>query len=69
MRKFGIINTKPRSPADWVLARIKQHRVTDIDPEEEHNLEAMSHWRDPAERLRSRRRRAHTLVDDNPASG
>jgi hypothetical protein len=29
----------------------------------------MLHWRDPVERLRTLRRRAHSLVDDNPASG
>jgi hypothetical protein len=31
----------------------------------------MLHWQDPVERLRTIRRgqHAHTLVDDNPASG
>jgi len=36
---------------------------------EERCLGAMLHWRDPVERLRTLRRRSHTLVDDNPASG
>jgi hypothetical protein len=70
MTKFAIIGLKPRSPADWVLARIGQHRITDME-QERNGLEAMLHWRDPVERLRTlrRRRHAHTLVDDNPASG
>jgi hypothetical protein len=70
MTKLGIIGVKPRSPADWVRARIRLHRMTDT-AEEGHRLEAMLHWQDPVERLRTlrRRRRTHTLVDDNPASG
>lgn len=61
-----------RPPSEWfkanILAQIRQHRVTDIEQEEEHCLEAMLHWRDPVDSLRTRRR-GHTLVDDNPASG
>jgi len=67
MTKLTITGPKPRSPADWVLARVRKHRMMDMD-EEGHGLEAMLHWRDPVERLRKMRRR-HTLVDDNPASG
>ena len=67
------IGHRPRPPPEWfkanILAQIRQHRVTDIEQEEEHCLEAMLHWRDPVERLRTLRRRGHTLVDDNPASG
>jgi hypothetical protein len=70
MTKFGIIGAKPGSPADWVRARMQKRRITDMDQEGQ-GLEAMLHWRDPVERVRTRRRRqhAHTLVDDNPASG
>jgi len=69
MTKFGIAGVKSRSPADWV-ARIRLHHMTDME-HEHHGLEAMMHWQDPVERLRTIRRRqhAHTLVDDNPASG
>ena len=34
-----------------------------------HALDAMLHWRDPVERLRTLRRRRRTLIDDNPCSG
>ena len=34
----------------------------------EHARDAMLHWRDPVERLRTLRRR-RTLIDDNPCSG
>jgi hypothetical protein len=70
MTKFEIIGVKPRSPADWVRARIRQRRITEKG-EEDLRLEAMLHWQDPVERLRTlrRRRHTHTLVDDNPASG
>jgi hypothetical protein len=70
MRKIGIIGAKPRSPAEWVLARIRKHRMTDSEQEGE-GFEAMLHWQDPVERLRTIRRQqhTHTLVDDNPASG
>jgi hypothetical protein len=45
--------------------------LSEIEQEEEHCLEAMLHWHDPTERLRNlhRHRHAHTLVEDNPASG
>jgi len=39
--------------------------------QEGQGLEAMLHWQDPVERLRTirRRRHMHSLVGDNPASG
>ena len=45
--------------------------LTELEQEEEHCLEAMLHWHDPAARVRTihRGRHPHTLVDDNPASG
>ena len=51
-----------------ILARIRAPR---LEQQQEHSLEAMSHWHDPEERLRTLRCRchAHTLMDDNPASG
>ncbi len=52
-----------------IIARIRQLRLADIGSDEERSPEAMLHWRDPVERLRTIRRRNHTLVDDNPASG
>jgi hypothetical protein len=69
MRKLGINGAKPRSPAEWVLSRIRQHRMTETGQESQ-DFEAMLHWQDPVERLRTiRRQHTHTLVDDNPASG
>jgi hypothetical protein len=52
-----------------ILDRIRQLRLADIGYDEERSPEAMLHWRDPVERLRTLRRRNHTLVDDNPTSG
>ena len=54
-----------------IFAWVRPLRLTEIEQDEEHCLEAMSHWHDPEERLRTLRRRrpAHTLIDDNPASG
>jgi len=72
MLKLAIIADRPRAPPDWsvsaVLAGITQYCGKDID-EEERSLAAMSHWRDPIERLRTHHRQRRTLVDDNPASG
>jgi hypothetical protein len=34
-----------------------------------HAFDAMRHWQDPVERLRTLRRRRRTLIDDNPPSG
>lgn len=73
MSNFTMIGAKPRPPPERrkanILARIRQLRVAEIEHDEERPLEAMLHWRDPIERLRTLRRRSHTLVDDNPASG
>ncbi|HEY1783204.1 MAG TPA: hypothetical protein VGG79_22765 [Roseiarcus sp.] len=55
-----------------ILVRIWAPRLTEIEQEEEeHRLEAMLHWHDPEERARTLRCHchAHTLIDDNPASG
>jgi hypothetical protein len=64
---------KLRALQSWreidVFAKLRPHRVTEIEQDEEHCLEAMIHWRDPAERSGSLRCRRHALVDDNPTSG
>ena len=64
---------KPRAPPLWrkidVFARLRPHCLTEIEQDEERCLEAMLHWHDPVERLKTLRGRRHTLVDDNPASG
>ena len=51
-----------------ILALIRAPR---LEQQQERSLEAMSHWHDPEERRRTLRGRchAHTLMDDNPASG
>jgi hypothetical protein len=71
MLKFAMIGAQPRSPPRWrkTLAYTRQLRLTEVEQDEERCLEAMLHWHDPVERLRTLRRRRHTLVDDNPASG
>jgi hypothetical protein len=72
MPKFAIGGYMPRPPPSWreTLAQMRQLRLTETEQDEdEHGLEAMLHWRDPVERARIHRRRNHTLVDDNPASG
>ena len=72
MWKFTMIVIQPRPPPLWreTVTRIRQLRVTEIEQHDENrSLEAMLHWRDPVEGLRTLRRRNHTLVDDNPASG
>jgi hypothetical protein len=72
MLKLAIIADRPRAPPERrvsaILARIREHRGEEID-EEQRSLDAMSHWRDPIERLRTHHRQRRTLVDDNPASG
>jgi hypothetical protein len=68
---FTIVGRKPRALQSWpkLLLRIRPLHLSEIEQEEERCLEAMLHWHDQAERLRTLRRRSHTLVDDNPASG
>ena len=51
------------------FVNLRPHCLTELEQDEEHCLEGMLHWRDPAERSRILRRRRHDLVDDNPASG
>jgi hypothetical protein len=72
MLKLAITTDRPRAPLERrvcdTLAGITEHRERDID-EEERCPEAMLHWRDPIDRLRTHRRHRRTLVDDNPASG
>jgi hypothetical protein len=67
MPKFTII-----AVGSWrkILDRLRSLPHTEIEQCEARSLEAMLHWRDPAERLRTFRcRHCHTLADDNPASG
>jgi hypothetical protein len=73
MPMFTTITEKLRSQPTWrkidVLARWRPHCLTEIEQDEEHCLDAMLPWRDPAERLRMLHCRRRALVDDNPASG
>jgi hypothetical protein len=70
---FTTISEKLRTQPTWrkidLFARWRPHCLTEVEQDEEHCLDAMLHWRDPAERLRMLQRRRHALVDDNPASG
>jgi hypothetical protein len=70
------IGHKSRGPPGWhvIVSQVREYRRIEIDPgvhphEGEHPLEAMSHWHDPAERLRTLRCRRKSLLDDNPSSG
>ena len=85
MLRSEVTGHRPRAPPQWrvILARVReQHwRVREQDWKESeegelllngkgaHTLDAMLHWRDPVERLRTLRRRRRTLIDDNPCSG
>ncbi len=67
---------KSRGPPPWraMLTRIRDRRWAGIDREVhprvgEHPLEAMQHWRDPAERVGALRTEQKHLLDDNPSSG
>jgi hypothetical protein len=64
---------KLRALPSWreidVFAKLRPHCLTEIEQDEEHCLDAMLHWRDPAERSRILPSRRHALVDDNPTSG
>jgi len=68
-----MLGANPRPPPERretnILSRIRGLRLPEIEHDEERSQEAMLHWRDPVERLRTLRRRNHTLVDDNPAAG
>ena len=73
MPMFTIVSYMPRPPPEWrkvnIFARMRPLRLTEVEQGEERCLGALLHWRDPVERLKTLRRRSHTLVDDNPASG
>jgi hypothetical protein len=73
MPMFATISDKLHAQPTWrkidLFARWRPHCLNEVEQDEEHCLEAMHHWRDPAERLRMLQRRRHALVDDNPASG
>ncbi len=73
MPMFATISDKLHAQTSWrtieILARLRPHCLTEVEQDEEHCLEAMLHWRDPAERSRMLRCRRHALVDDNPTSG
>ena len=67
---------EPRAPRQWrvILTRIRVYHWTEVDQgdcsrEGEHSLDAMLHWRDPAQRLKTLRRLRKSLLDDNPSSG
>jgi hypothetical protein len=72
---FRIVGYRPWPPPERFKAntflRLRPLHLTEIEQDEERFLEAMLHWHDPEERLRTLRHRCHThtLVDDNPASG
>jgi hypothetical protein len=63
MPMFTIVSYMPRPPPEWrkvnIFARMRPLPLP----------RRYLHWRDPVERLKTLRRRSHTLVDDNPASG
>ena len=53
-----------------ILAQMRAPRLTEIEQEEEHRLEAMLHWHDPEESENASLPLPRaTLIDDNPASG
>lgn len=72
---FTIVGRKLRAPPSWrkigVLVRRQSLHLSEIEQNEERCLDAMLHWRNPAERRRTPRRlcHTHTLIDDNPTSG
>ncbi len=71
--KFTIVHVEFERLPEWLRSCIPAGTrpvcLSEVEQEEEHCLEAMLHWRDPAGRRGSLRRRCHTRVDDNPASG
>lgn len=73
MPMFTMVDEKSGAQPPWrkieIFARLRPHRLTEVEQDEERCLEAMCHWHDPGERSRTLRCRSHTLVDDNPASG
>jgi hypothetical protein len=73
MPMFTKVDHKQGHQPPWlrvdVLARLQQLRLTEVEQDEEHCLEAMCHWHNPDERLKPQPCRVHTLADDNPTSG
>ncbi len=76
MLRSEITGHRPRAPPQWrvILARFGEQHSKESEEGEfllnsAHALDAMLHWRDPVERLRTLRRRRRTLIDDNPCSG
>ncbi|HKN30125.1 MAG TPA: hypothetical protein VJY34_20525 [Roseiarcus sp.] len=70
------IGHKSRGSLQWrvIVTQVREYHWTEIDPavhprEGDHPLEAMLHWHDPAERLRTLRCRRKSLLDDSPSSG
>ncbi len=70
------IGHKSRGSLQWrvIVTQVRECHWTEIDPavhprEGDHPLEAMLHWHDPAERLRTLRCRRKSLLDDSPSSG
>ena len=73
MPMFATISDKLRAQPTWrkidAIVRFRPHCLNEVEQDEEHCLEAMLHWRDPAGRARLLRCRRHALVDDNPTAG
>ncbi len=73
MSMFETIGETLRTQPSWrkidAFARLKLHRLTEVEQDEERCLQAMLHWRDPVERSRILRCRRHALIEDNPTSG
>jgi len=78
MLRSEVTSHRPRAPPQWrvILARVREQHWKESEEGElllngrgrAHALDAMLHWRDPVERLRTLRRRRRTLIDDNPCS-
>ena len=73
MPMSAIIRESLRPRPSWlqveIFARLWPLRLTEVEQDEDHCLDAMLHWHDPVAKLRTPRCRSHTLADDNPASG
>jgi hypothetical protein len=73
MQKLKIIRDKLVTVRSWlepsiVVARLQQD--PSVEPEkEEHLLDAMRSWRDPADSAGTAQHQHHTLVEDDPPSG
>lgn len=60
-----------QGPWRKILDKFRPLQPSEIEQREGRCLQAMLHWHDPDETLRTLRCRCsrHALVDDNPASG